>query len=840
MATSGKTHGLRIPVSQRYWLALATLAAVVAVLAAIVVGLRRDLRKAVAAAEARTALLADIKSLRDRTGQPGVAAPDLPACFLARLNHAEWRAADLAPGPKPNELRDLRKLVDTIRDDLNARDRNDDFLATKTESVIGGCWSELDGTAQPYAVALPDDYDAKRRWPLLVLLHGQGMFRPFQCDARPQPGMIVVAPHGRGGMDYKFVGELDVLRVVEEVSRLYPVDPDRVYLAGNSMGGTGAWQLATRFPDRFAAILPVCGNTDVRVWAERWDWITPPDSPQREVRDFLRDDTGTLVYAANLLNVGVVAVHGMEDPIVDALHSERMVAALEQLKHPAVALYLLPLVEHGVNVSIATALDGRRRIERPERVRYRTAWLKYDGADWVRIRGLGRRLRFADVDARVDPVTGAIDVRTANVTRLELLPDRMPLQTPPREVTIDGRPVEFAPGARLEFTNDEAGNWLQAEPAPGRSAPFPPPKSRDVEGPVEHALMSSFLVVEPSGQSPCTGAARAAAGVFAGIWRERFAGPPRVRRDTEVVAADIVDHNLILFGGPAENAFATQVIGALPVTIGPDSITLGGTTYAGPNAGVKLCYPNPLNPRRYVVLVAGTTPESYTDINVRFGNWFDWIPYDARSHFDYAVFDDRTVGRAPETFLVWGFFGEKWQFDDALRFEGVESWRHRVRPRVHPADAAKAADATGTGPLRLDSVAVAGQWLGKEYLERNRLFDGAPLVLTGNEYERGLAFRWPGSVTFKNPGRTRLRAAIGIAWDGRTEPCDDRKEFERAVFTVNGDNGKELYRSKSRRWNDPPLELDVDVTGHANVTLGGGGGRVWLNTTCVWANARLE
>jgi hypothetical protein len=312
-----------------------------------------------------------------------------------------------------------------------------------------------------------------------------------------------------------------------------------------------------------------------------------------------------------------------------------------------------------------------------------------------------------------------------------------------------------------------------------------------------------------------------------------------VRRDAEVAAADIVAHNLILFGGPDENAFAAEVIHALPVALGPHEVTLNGTRYAGDHAGVKLCYPNPLNPRRYVVLIAGATPESYVDINIRFGNWFDWIPYDARAHFDYAVFDDRTVGRAPETFLAWGFFGERWEFDPALHFRGVEGWRARVRPRGHPLAAGKAADAAGAGPLWLDTTAVSGQRLGKEYLERNRLFDGTPLMLAGRAYDRGLAFRWPGSVTFRNPGRVRLKAAVGIAWDGHTAPCADRGAFERVAFTVSGDNGKELFRSHARRWNDPPLELDVDVAGHANVTLGAAGGRVWLNTTCVWADARL-
>jgi predicted peptidase len=42
-----------------------------------------------------------------------------------------------------------------------------------------------------------------------------------------------------------------------------PVDEKRVYLTGLSMGGFGSWELAMRQPDRFAAVVPICGGGDV-------------------------------------------------------------------------------------------------------------------------------------------------------------------------------------------------------------------------------------------------------------------------------------------------------------------------------------------------------------------------------------------------------------------------------------------------------------------------------------------------------------------------------------------------------------------------------------------------
>lgn len=54
-------------------------------------------------------------------------------------------------------------------------------------------------------------------------------------------------------------------KALEETLVREAIDPARIYLTGLSMGGYGTWDLAARMPDRFAAILPVCGGGDDRV-----------------------------------------------------------------------------------------------------------------------------------------------------------------------------------------------------------------------------------------------------------------------------------------------------------------------------------------------------------------------------------------------------------------------------------------------------------------------------------------------------------------------------------------------------------------------------------------------
>ncbi len=778
-----------------------------------------------------------LTQLRERIGLPNDPAQPWAATWHARLNYAQGRLDALAGSWSAAAYGEVQRWLGDVAADLRGRERGRLPHFPKDESFLCGFWSTMDDTVQPYWVCLPKDYDPKRRYPLLVTLHGQGMFATYQGSAYQSLDKIVIAPHGRGGMDYMWVAEPDILAAVESAKRQFLVDETRIFCAGHSMGGTGAWHLATRFPDLFAAIVPGCGNTDTRVWADIWNWHTPADSPLAWARDFLRDDTGAVIYAENLRNVHVVALQGEADPVVNVRHGENMAAALRAAGHPSFRYCPLPFVTHGFGVDTDRALGSFTRVEKPERVVFRTAWLRYDGAAWVRINGLARRLHLAKIDARAVPGSGEIRAQTENVTAVSFAPEKSPLGKDVRRVIIDEHEVPYQATEPCAFFKDAAGQWRQGTP-PAATA-FPPAKTREVEGPLEHVFMSRFLLVKPTAHTPTAAVARRACDEYAAMWKQRFGQLPRIRDDHDVTETDLAESSLVLFGGPRDNLWTGRVVGRLPVAFEADGrIRLGNETYSGANLGIKLCYPNPFNPRRYVALIAGTTAASYVDINARFGNWFDWIPYDYRNHFDYAIFDDQTVGRAPETFLVWGFFGEDWSVEKGERFPAVPAWRASVRPRQLPHIGAATLAA---GPVFLDGVATDVARFDKEYLERNRNLDGHELRLAGEVMPRGLAFRWPGSVRFVNPGFTRLTATVGIEWDGHSPRCDDCRKSERAVFSVYGSGGKLLWRStEGMKHDDASVTIDVDITGEKKVTLDVGGGCTWLNGTTVWADARFE
>ena len=159
-----------------------------------------------------------------------------------------------------------------------------------------------------YLLYLPKDYAQQDSWPLLLFLHGAGergadLERvkvhgpPKLIAAGKEFPFIVVSPQCPSNQWWQ---PHELAALLDEVVEKYKVDQDRVYVSGLSMGGYGTWSLAGFSPDRFAALVPICGGGD-----------------PRSVRRFSR--------------VPVWVFHGAKDSVVPLSASQEMVDALEKV-----------------------------------------------------------------------------------------------------------------------------------------------------------------------------------------------------------------------------------------------------------------------------------------------------------------------------------------------------------------------------------------------------------------------------------------------------------------------------------------------------------------------------
>ena len=126
-----------------------------------------------------------------------------------------------------------------------------------------------DGILQHYGLFVPTDYKQGTANPTTFWMHWRGgkahsaaVLAPrIMRDYGENRGNLVVSPRGRGTSTwYEGKGHIDFLEVWDDVMATYSVDANRVYLTGHSMGGWASYFLASVYPDRFAATMPVEGT----------------------------------------------------------------------------------------------------------------------------------------------------------------------------------------------------------------------------------------------------------------------------------------------------------------------------------------------------------------------------------------------------------------------------------------------------------------------------------------------------------------------------------------------------------------------------------------------------
>ncbi len=216
----------------------------------------------------------------------------------------------------------------------------------------------------PYRLMRPLDEATGERYPLVVFLHGFGErgednWRQllnggpeFSEDAfRRRHPAFFVAPQCPDGvvagtdLDRAWVRRLEVggpamidlsappepqlgavHALVERLCSSEPIDRDRVYMVGLSMGGYAVWEEATRYPELYAAAAPICGSGDPKL-------------------------------AARLVGMPLWAFHGAVDSVVPCERSVEMVRAIDAAGGRAI-LTLYPGVDHGSWVPMFQSIEA--------------------------------------------------------------------------------------------------------------------------------------------------------------------------------------------------------------------------------------------------------------------------------------------------------------------------------------------------------------------------------------------------------------------------------------------------------------------------------------------------
>ncbi|HLJ97328.1 MAG TPA: dienelactone hydrolase family protein [Gemmataceae bacterium] len=195
----------------------------------------------------------------------------------------------------------------------------------KEHGFVERVHKNADGKEAKYVLFVPQGYTGAKPYPLLLFLHGAGEREggkkaPVDVGIGPaikklgeeQFQFFVIIPRCEANPHNWQADGPDAQRALAmlgEVQKDYKIDAKRIYLTGLSMGGFGTWSLAAKYPDRWAAIVPICGG-------------------------------GNPMQAEKIKDIPCWCFHGQADPTVNVERSRSMVEALKKAGgHPEYTEY---------------------------------------------------------------------------------------------------------------------------------------------------------------------------------------------------------------------------------------------------------------------------------------------------------------------------------------------------------------------------------------------------------------------------------------------------------------------------------------------------------------------
>jgi predicted peptidase len=190
----------------------------------------------------------------------------------------------------------------------------------------------VQGKQRGYQVFVPAASAAKGKLPVILFLHGsgeRGSDNRIQLDAGLGPYVrthlsdfpaIVIFPQVEEDGEWMGANVDMALAATEAATREFNGDPQRTYLTGLSMGGYGTWETALRAPDRFAALVPICGAV-----------LVPGGGRALYVTEVADAPDPYAALASKVKHVPIWIFHGAKDDVVLPHDDRKTFAALKAI-----------------------------------------------------------------------------------------------------------------------------------------------------------------------------------------------------------------------------------------------------------------------------------------------------------------------------------------------------------------------------------------------------------------------------------------------------------------------------------------------------------------------------
>jgi len=569
--------------------------------------------------------------------------------------------------------------------------------------------SPVDGSQQAYGVYVPQGPPPETGYPAAFHTHGYGWavsssFSDWQKAWADGHRWVLINLNARGPQFYEGIGEVATMEVVRDATARFGLDPERLYITGSSMGGTGAFRHGVRHPYTFAAAVGVDGWTDYRLWHHHWYARADARDAIEEFRRPLLQAASPLYWAQRSQWGAVRAVVDGRDTTVLPDNGLQLYAALSELAYQRggydSALSLNYDKGHGGGYSLADIYQfflGRARVSQPHSFHCRTYLLKHGQMYWGRIDSFRT---FGLPASLVSSVAGStVNVVTGNVDHFSLHLQASPAaESEQISVYADGLHCYSGPPATLFFEalyncDGQVAAWV-----PGADLPaLGPYKTPELAGPIGEVFTGPFVVAyATAGSDAMTQQHRREAHDFVAGWRgfmiRRGAEPDAIGPYPEQAVSSqmLQDSSLVIFGSRESSRLLRMAYSAadIPVVVGDHYVTVADQadrqrTYYGDNFGCFVCYPNPLSDvPRYLLIARGqwfTKPDATIPAGLEYD--MEKLPW---AYPDYVIFNTDQAqlphvlnvnNKPPVTcyeagyFVEAGFFDDRWRPDRAITLD---------------------------------------------------------------------------------------------------------------------------------------------------------------------------
>ncbi len=524
--------------------------------------------------------------------------------------------------------------------------------------------SRMDGSLQPYVMSIPKTYTRRgKSMPLVLLSHGlwytpEDMLRiatghPTRAGASRNEGLqfrhrnsraLLVAHDGYGNAGHRPPGQVDALRVIEEVKASYHVDHRRVSMTGFSLGGSAAFWVPLHNPHTFSATAPLCGYPNI----EQYSSVRYAQKEPWEKTLLLQEGIANYAEAGRYLPMKVV--HGSRD---SPKRSELMVNRYNELGYK-VDFDLREGMGHNIwdvayeDGTLLKWMTRRKRPSRASRPHLRTLSYRHNQAFWLRLDRFDTPGTFAELKGTIRG--DKLIVSTDNADGFTLVASE--LGDAPEagwKLTIDRTPVgTFRADRDTRFVRRDR-RWVVAagEPDDGH-------KRHGVSGPLRDLWYAPFIVVYGTSDPLQLEANRTTAEAVARYsdW-VNLAMP--VFADHEVTEHQLRNTSVVLIGNPRSNRVLSKVADQLPFRFDDDALHFGGRSYRGEEVGISTVRPSPFNPDRYLVVHAGVGARGTLSARYLPEYLPDFLIYDGRLR---DMWWDRILSK--RNVLRGGFYQSDW------------------------------------------------------------------------------------------------------------------------------------------------------------------------------------